>query len=179
MAPRVDIPARALYAYALADLALRHIEPGCHLSWVTLAGIGRVESDNGQWGGAEILPNGEESKPIIGVPLDGTGGNELIPVGDHGALSGDQVYDHAVGPMQFITSTWAAWRSDANGDGIADPENIDDAAFTAARYLCADGRDMGTGAGWSDAVLSYNHSVLYGQRVYAAALSYARASKSV
>ncbi len=61
------------WAYGNAELAIRTTDPGCHLTWATLAGIGRVESDHGRFGGATLLPNGEESKPIIGVPLDGNG----------------------------------------------------------------------------------------------------------
>jgi membrane-bound lytic murein transglycosylase B len=57
-----------------------------------------------------------------------------------------------------------------------DPQNIDDASLTAARYLCADGRDLARPQGWWDAVLSYNNSVDYGQQVFSAADAYARAS---
>ncbi|MGH3994059.1 MAG: lytic murein transglycosylase, partial [Pseudonocardiaceae bacterium] len=86
-------------------------------------------------------------------------------------------YDRAVGPMQFIPSTWARWASDGDGDGQADPHDIDDAAVTAARYLCADRRDVGTARGWWAAVLSYNNSVDYAQRVFGAADAYARRSR--
>ena len=40
----------------------------------------------------------------------------------------------------------------------ADPNDIDDAAYTAARYLCADGNDLASSGGWSGSVFSYNHS---------------------
>ena len=62
---------------------------------------------------------------------------------------------------------------DSNGDGIGDPQNIDDAAMAAARYLCAGGRDLSTGAGWWSAVMSYNNSVKYAQKVFAMAERYA------
>src|SRR6185437_9838361 len=39
----------------------------------------------------------------------------------------------AVGWMQFMPSTWAEWGVDANGDGVADPNNPEDAIFSAAR----------------------------------------------
>jgi murein DD-endopeptidase MepM/ murein hydrolase activator NlpD len=63
----------------------------------------------------------------------------------------------AVGWMQFMPSTWDRWGVDANGDGIADPWNPQDAIFGAARYLAAAG-------GHDDvarAVLAYNHAQWY------------------
>lgn len=172
-----DIPARALRAYANADLTLRKVEPNCHLPWTMLAGIGRIESNHGRFGGAQLLPNGDESKPIIGVPLDGSTGIENIADTDGGAMDGDAVHDRAVGPMQFLPGTWRRWASDGNGDGVANPQNIDDAAVTAGRYLCAGGgRDIATAQGWWAAVLSYNNSVEYGQKVFAVAEAAAKAS---
>jgi membrane-bound lytic murein transglycosylase B len=174
---KVDVPARALQAYGLADLAVRAEDKGCNLSWVTIAGLARIESNHGRYRGAQIGANGDVSPRIVGVPLDGTGGNRTIGDTDGGVLDGDSALDRAVGPLQFIPSTWAKWRSDGNGDGIADPNNIDDAALAAGRYLCAGGRDLATGPGWRAAVLSYNNSDEYGRRVYAAADSYASGSR--
>jgi membrane-bound lytic murein transglycosylase B len=168
------IPPTALWAYGNAELAMRATEPSCRLSWATLAGIGRVESDHGLFGGAHLQANGEETKPVIGVPLDGTGGNADIPDTDHGLLDGDPLHDHAVGPMQFLPSTWTQYGQDAMGRAKPDPENINDAALTAAYYLCVGGRDMGTPTGWWSGVLSYNNSVDYGQKVFGLADNYAR-----
>ncbi len=168
------VPELAVLAYGNAELAMRTTAPGCRLSWATLAGIGRVESDNGQYGGAHLLPNGEESTPVIGIPLDGTGGVRNIPDTDHGRYDGDPVHDHAVGPMQFLPSTWAEYGADAVGEGRSDPENIDDAALAAAHYLCVGGRDLGTASGWWSGLMSYNNSAVYGQKVFGLADSYAR-----
>jgi membrane-bound lytic murein transglycosylase B len=178
IASRVDVPARALQAYGQADLAVKQEQPDCNLSWVTVAGLARIESNHGRYRGASIADNGDVTPRVIGVPLDGTGGNRTIGDSDGGVLDGDTALDRAVGPLQFIPSTWAKWRSDGNGDGIADPNNIDDAALAAGRYLCAGGRDLATGPGWRAAVLSYNNSDEYGRRVYAAADSYASASQA-
>nr|WP_200834286.1 murein transglycosylase [Amycolatopsis alkalitolerans] len=167
------IPARALVAYGNAELALREDQPRCRISWATLAGIGRIESNHGQYGGAVLQANGYPSKPIVGVPLDGSGGVRAIPDTDHGRLDGDPNHDRAVGPMQFIPSTWAKW-----GGGY-DPQQIDAAALAAAKYLCAGGRDMSTPAGWWQGVLSYNNSVDYAQKVFGLADSYARAAQVV
>jgi murein DD-endopeptidase MepM/ murein hydrolase activator NlpD len=67
----------------------------------------------------------------------------------------------AIGWMQFMPDTWLRWGIDANGDGVADPWNPDDAIFSAARYLAAAG-------GASDiyrAVFAYNHAAWYVQEV--------------
>ena len=63
----------------------------------------------------------------------------------------------AVGWMQFMPSTWDRWGVDANGDGVADPWNPQDAIYAAARYLAA----SGGGQDISRAVLSYNHAQWY------------------
>ncbi len=63
----------------------------------------------------------------------------------------------AVGWMQFMPSTWERWGLDADGDGIADPWNPNDAIFSAARYLAASGGS----ADIARAVLSYNHAQWY------------------
>ncbi|MGW3467446.1 lytic transglycosylase domain-containing protein [Saccharopolyspora sp. NPDC000995] len=171
----VDIPARAIVSYVNADLAMRRHQPDCKVSWATLAGLGRIESNHGRFAGRLLREDARPSSPIIGVPLNGAPGIRVIPDTDGGALDGDVVHDRAVGPMQFIPSTWRKWATDGNGDGTGDPQNLDDAAMAAARYLCAGGRDMTTGAGWWSGVMSYNNSVEYGQKVFALAESYAEA----
>lgn len=177
MAPATGIPARPLQAYAQADLRMAAEHPGCHLNWSTLAAIGSVESDHGRHGGASVAVDGRTTPSIVGPPLDGSNGNKAIRDTDGGALDGDRVWDRAVGPMQFIPSTWARWGVRASGDGARpDPQNIDDATLAAARYLCASGRDLGSGTGWWQAVLSYNNTTEYAQLVYATAQRYGQAS---
>ncbi len=177
VAGAVDVPARALMAYGNAELVLRSTQPGCHLSWATLAGIGRVESNHGRYGGAQLGDDGRPSKPIIGVPLDGSPGVRAIADTDGGRHDGDATHDRAVGPMQFIPSTWRKWSSDANLDGRGDPQPIDDAALAAGRYLCAGGRDLAIPEDWWAAVFSYNNSVPYGQKIFGLADGYARAAR--
>jgi membrane-bound lytic murein transglycosylase B len=178
-APVVGVPARALIAYGNAELAMRSAQPGCRLSWATLAGIGRIESNHGRYGGAILGTDGRPSKPIIGVPLDGSPGVRTIADTDGGRFDGDAARDRAVGPMQFIPGTWARYAADGNGDGLGDPQQIDDAALAAARYLCVNNRDMAGAQGWWAGIMSYNNSVEYGQKVFGLADGYAKAAQSV
>jgi len=169
---RTGIPERALQAYASAALVLQEQNPACRLGWTTLAAIGSIESGHASHGGARLSAAGTAEPPIMGPLLDGRD-FAGIPDTDGGALDGDASWDRAVGPMQFIPETWARYGVDANGDGVADPQNIDDAALTAGRYLCASGGDLSTGPGWSAAVYSYNHSHEYVRSVLSQANSYA------
>ena len=174
MAQLTGVPVRALEAYANAHTVMAAFRPGCRLTWVTLAGIAEVESQHGTMGGRTLLPDGRPSSPIVGIPLNGANGTRAVAATDGGLLDGDKVWEHAVGPFQFIPSTWALWRADGNNDGISDPQNIDDAALAAAQYLCADNRNLASGDGWLRAILSYNSSLDYARSVYGFAQAYAR-----
>jgi membrane-bound lytic murein transglycosylase B len=176
VAARSRVPERALRAYGAAEIAQRAATPRCRMSWATLAGIGRVESDHGRLGRADLDADGVTRPPVIGVPLDGSAGVREIRDTDGGRLDGDTTYDRAVGPMQFLPTTWARYGADGNGDGVRDPQQLDDAALAAARYLCAGGRDTASGAGWWAGVLTYNGSDSYARLVWAAADRYATAA---
>jgi membrane-bound lytic murein transglycosylase B len=179
IAERTDIPARVVLAYGTAERKMRALDPGCRISWATLAGLGRVESSHGEYGGAEVRPDGTLSKPIIGVPLDGHEGVLAIKDTDGGKLDGDPTWDRAVGAMQFVPATWHKWGMRASGDGRdPDPQNVDDAALTSARYLCGTGGDLSTPRGWWRGVLTYNKSVSYGRKVFSGADAYARVTVS-
>jgi murein DD-endopeptidase MepM/ murein hydrolase activator NlpD len=75
----------------------------------------------------------------------------------------------AEGWMQFMPSTWAIYGVDANGDGVKNPYNPEDAIFAAARYLSAAGMPANT----YDAILAYNHADWYVAEVLANASCYA------
>lgn len=157
-----EVPARALAAYRSAAGRLATEMPGCRLPWTLLAGIGRVESDHGRFGGSQLDANGLTVPPILGVRLDGTvPGTARVADTDHGYWDGDVSFDRAVGPMQFLPGTWARYAVDGDGDGRAEPQDLDDAAYAAGRYLCADGGDLSTTEGQALALYRYNPSTEY------------------
>jgi hypothetical protein len=138
--------------------ASKGVPASCHLPVTLLAAIGEVESSSLR--GRSLDARHDVVPPVIGPALSGNGFAAIRDT-DGGRLDGDPVWDHAVGPMQFIPGTWRAWGADGNGDGVADPQNIEDATLTAARYLCAGGRDLSRAADLAQAVLSYNGSQRY------------------
>jgi membrane-bound lytic murein transglycosylase B len=140
---------------------------GC-VDWAMLAGIGRIETRHGTYRGSSVDVRGDATPRIVGIPLDGSNATMAIGDTDGGALDGDPTTDRAVGPMQFIPSTWRTSGLDGNGDGVADPNNLYDAAAAAARYLCRAGGVADPAA----ALFSYNRSVQYGVDVTAAADRY-------
>jgi len=166
------IPKVALNAYRVAAARINASLPACGIDWSLVAAIGRVESDHGQFGGATLGRDGTSAPKIVGPALNGQG-FAFIHDTDHGVYDGDPVYDRAVGPMQFIPSTWVSYAVDGNGDGTASPFDINDAALAAAHYLCVAGGDLRSAAGQQRAVLAYNDSNAYLAEVLALARGYA------
>jgi hypothetical protein len=116
--------------------------------------------ESGHARGGRVDSRGTTMRPILGPVLDGRG-FAMIADTDGGRLDGDAIWDRAVGPMQFIPQTWVNWAADGNADNRADPHNVYDASLAAARYLCADGRDLSKQVDLEAAILSYNHSTAY------------------
>ncbi|MGA5168591.1 MULTISPECIES: lytic transglycosylase domain-containing protein [Streptomyces] len=170
------IPATVLVAYRRAEAAVARTDPGCRLPWQLLAAIGRVES--GQARGGRVDARGTTLEPILGPVLDGRGFARITDT-DGGAYDGDAVFDRAVGPMQFIPSTWARWGADGNGDGRRDPGNVHDAALAAGHYLCAGDRTLTVKADLDRAILAYNHSGAYLRTVLAWLAFYQRGAHAV
>ncbi len=148
----LGIPGIMLGAYQRAGRLLASSQPGCHLSWSVLAGIGRIESGHASAG--RVDATGNTLGPILGPRLDGSPGVAAIPDTDHGALDGDTVWDRAVGPMQFIPSSWRQW-------GVGNPNNIYDSTLAAGRYLCAGGTNLSDPTQLQAAIYRYNHSATY------------------
>jgi membrane-bound lytic murein transglycosylase B len=165
------IPERAVLAYAGAALLKARAMPACRLSWTTLAAIGSVESSHGRHGGSSIGADGTVTPPIYGVALNGRG-VALIPDSDGGAIDQDAAADRAVGPMQLIPQTWRNWHADGNGDGIQDPQNIDDAVMATTNYLCRASSALDTQTGWRAAISAYNSAGSYIGKVARVAVAY-------
>jgi membrane-bound lytic murein transglycosylase B len=169
-----DIPAPALVAYQRAAIVIDAADHSCNLDWALLAAIGRIESDHGRFGGSSLDSAGIDQPPVYGPVLDGRHGTALVRDTDDGRLDHNTTYDRAVGPMQFLPSTWAAWGIDAFGQtGPPDIMNPYDAVPSAARMLCADGAASGP-SGLTAAIFDYNHAAWYVNEVLALAAEYAR-----
>lgn len=148
--------------WAAYEQAVRRVSPRCHLQTSLLAAIGEVES--GSLAGRRLDASHNVVPPVLGTVLSG-GRVAAIRDTDDGRWDGNLKWDRAVGPMQFIPGTWRLWGSDGNGDGVAEPQNVEDAAYSAARYLCAGGRDLSDAGDLRAAILSYNRSLSYLARV--------------
>ena len=180
-----DIPLVALNAYVRASRALATEDPACGIHWSQLAGIGKIESLHGYFGSSTLDVDGNTTEDIRGLALDGrilSGGGgtgstpdptgrtqetsgvkrlALIRDSDNGVLDGDQIFDRAVGPMQFIPSTWRLYDADGNDDGETDPQNVYDAALAAAHYLCDAPGSMQSHDGEQRAYFAYNLSLIH------------------
>ena len=158
-------------AYQQAATRTPQLVPGCAgMRWQILAGLAQVESD--QAAGHAVAADGQITPPIIGPRLDGggAGGNtSAVSDTDHGRWDGDTQFDHAVGPFQFLPSTWAADGRKGRGTAAApDPNNAFDAALSAAVYVCSKGRDLTQPAQLHNALYAYNHSEAYVTQVESA-----------
>lgn len=145
-----DIPPIALDAYLKAGKTTG-------IDWAYMAAIGKVETDHGRYGGSKIYDDGIVKPAIIGMALNGSNGTAAIRDTDNGKWDRDTTWDHAIGPMQFIPSTWKGAGKDGDFDGIKDPHNIYDATLSTAFNLKANGApgDM------DGAIFAYNHATWY------------------
>jgi len=155
------IPSAALSAYQRAAQIIDAADTTCNVPWELIAAIGRVESNHGQYSGNTLNSDGVSVPGIYGPQLNGKDGTQAIMDTDGGQLDKDPVYDRAVGPMQFIPSTWSSVKVDADGDGQRNPQDIDDASLATGVYLCSGTDDLGTRAGQEASVFRYNHSKQY------------------
>ncbi len=174
-----DIPSLALAAYQRAASVLATADPDCGLRWELVAALGRVESDHGRHAGSTLNGKGVAKPAIFGPRLDGRGATARLRDSDAGELDQDRRFDRAVGPLQFIPSTWSVVGVDADSDGDRNPQDIDDAALAAAVYLCAGSEDLGTDEGRREAVHRYNHSDAYVDLVLRVMDSYLRSGDAL
>lgn len=162
-----DIPVTAMLAYQNAATVVGKVDRTCGLTWTLLAAVGGVESDHGREGGAVLGDDGVSTPLIRGVALNGRGHLARVPDTDAGRTDGDRRWDRAVGPMQFLPSTWSSVGVDADGDGRRSADDLDDAALGAAVFLCSAPGSLDTRAGRRVALHRYNPSTAYVTRVLA------------
>jgi hypothetical protein len=155
------IPAAALAAYQRAETVINKADESCNITWQLIAAIGRVESNHGRAGGNVLDDQGTATPGVYGRALNGTRGVQAISDTDGGQYDNDAQWDRAVGPLQFIPSTWSVVGVDADNDGLRNPQDVDDAALAAAVYLCSGEDDLATREGQKDAVFRYNNSNEY------------------
>jgi membrane-bound lytic murein transglycosylase B len=163
------IPAVAYDAYLNAAGRAPTVTESCRVEWEVLAGIGQVESRHGRMtGDHRLAADGDVVPSIRGRALDGTRGTQTIVDTDGGELDGDAEWDRAMGPLQFIPTTWGELGRDGNDDGTADPDNLYDASLTAVAHLClrepGDYDDRGQ---LRRALIAYNPSGRYADDVLA------------
>ncbi|MFD4630311.1 NlpC/P60 family protein [Streptomyces sp. NPDC058284] len=176
-----DIPPTMLAAYKKASRQIGRHVPRCRgMSWPILAGIAKVESNHAA--GRTIAKNGDIHRPrILGVLLNGSGAGQndtVFPDTDDGRWDGTADGERAVGPFQFLPSTWASVGRDGNGDTAKDPHNAFDAALGAAGYLCGRGRDLTQRSELHAAIFQYNRSQEYVNNVSSRITQYRTAAPS-
>ena len=98
------------------------------LDWTYLAAIGKIETDHGRYNAGGACITGPSTP-----------------------------YGSAMGPMQFIGSTWDSVGVDGDGDGVKDPCNYRDAIPAAANYLS----QSGAPGDWYGAIFAYNNADWY------------------
>lgn len=183
--PQLGFSLIAFDAYRKAAAAVADEPAICAIDWATIGGIANIESFHGTLGNRFVTANGNLSRPLLGVLLDGgaseadgeiddgvagdsgatsTASFARIPDSDGGALDGSAEFDRALGPMQFLPSTWRRYGADGNADGVNDPHNIYDSALGAANYLCAVAKEIDSGA-LELRLRSYNDSQTYVNKV--------------
>ncbi|NGN92749.1 lytic transglycosylase domain-containing protein [Nocardioides sp. KC13] len=172
MAQGRDIPMPALAAYQRAAAVVTTADRACALDWTLLAAVGMVESDHGRLKSSRLDSAGKATPPIYGPALT-TPAGDPSPDTDGGSVDKLPSGDRAVGPMQFIPTTWPLVAVDGDGDGVRDPQDIDDAALAAAVYLCSGDEDVSTDRGKHAALSRYNQSQAYVTTVLKIAKGYA------
>ncbi|WP_228717527.1 lytic transglycosylase domain-containing protein [Allosaccharopolyspora coralli] len=168
----LGIPEPMLFAYVDGARKLADTTPGCGVDWAVLASIGRIESAHARSGNIDV--NGTTVSAILGPRLNGGPDIAAIRDTDNAFHDGDPVWDRAVGPMQFIPSTWSRYAVDGNDDLVASPHNVHDSITAAGNYLCAGRTDLRDPGNLAAAVFTYNQSNSYVREVLIWADAYRR-----
>lgn len=127
------------------DAAYRWASAGspCAVSPQVIQAVAGHASNEGDIDGHSFDADGRISPSLFGEPSNGGVGLSEIADTDAGELDLDPVWDRPIGPFQILPTSWERYGTDANNDGVTDPQNIWDSSAAAASFLCA----MGAGAG--------------------------------
>jgi murein DD-endopeptidase MepM/ murein hydrolase activator NlpD len=104
---------------------------------------------------SELVELWREAGSAYGVPWQVLGAINKIESNFGGNMGPSSA--GALGWMQFIPSSWMRWGMDADGDGLADPWDPQDAVYSAARYLAA----AGAHEDLERSIFAYNHADWY------------------
>jgi hypothetical protein len=132
-----DIPTAALAAYQRAAAVINLADTRCHLDWELVAALGKVLTDHGREGGSELDDEGVSRPAVLGQRLSGRHGTTRVSDTDAGLFDRDTRFDRAVGPLLLLPAVWSVVNVDADADGRRNPQDVDDAALSAAVLLCA------------------------------------------
>lgn len=168
----------AATAYIEGAERARVLVPSCAVDPLFLAGFGKIESGHGTANGAKIMPNGMVEPKIMGPPLDGSGvgGNTTamtnkLSAAERPIYGVTGQYDQAVGPMQFLASTFKGLQpAPTFKDGQTTPptpHSYSDATLGAAILLCSEGNGLQDDAGMRKGAYAYNRSSAYVDKVMA------------
>ena len=133
---------------------------------VTVIPFTRTPTQDGGTSYAALRPIWQAAGNAYGIPWEVLGAINKVETNFGQNLGPSSA--GAIGWMQFMPSTWARWGVDANGDGVADPDNPTDAIFSAARYLAGCGGQFDI----ARAVYCYNHATWYVNEVLGLASLY-------
>lgn len=141
----VEVDSTAVYAWA-SEGSL------CRVPASVLSGIAEAVSNVEFLEGHAIDSDGNLQPPLYGVRGDGTqSGLATLVDTDDGTIDDDPDWDRPVGAFQMLPTSWANHGLDGNNDGVADPQNLWDAAASASNFLCA----MGAGTDLDGAIRRY------------------------
>ncbi|HKD93589.1 MAG TPA: lytic murein transglycosylase, partial [Gaiellaceae bacterium] len=145
-----------------------HQNPGAGPAVIPFTVTAQGQGQSGAMSFAALLPIWQAAGNAYGIPWPVLAAINKVETNFGSNLGPSSA--GAVGWMQFMPSTWARWGIDANGDGVADPNNPTDAIFSAARYLAGCGGQFDI----TRAVYCYNHASWYVNEVMGLASLYSQ-----
>ena len=173
-----DIPTPALAAYQRATAVINLADSRCHLDWELVAALGKVLTDHGRQHGSQLDDEGVARPAVLGQRLTGRHGTPRVRDTDAGLYDRDAELDRAVGPMLLLPAVWSVVNVDADADGRRNPQDIDDAALSAAVFLCAGPGDFRNVSHLRSVIRRYHPGTGYAKSVLAIRAAY-RAAQPV